>query len=104
MQDAKTARSQQIGDNYRQLDTHLFQQTLDLTLEPYPVAYQLQLHPGQVAPDGLPPVSYKTQNEFLCNQPSHQPFRVLEIMLAPSRSTIRKRLPQRQAHMRLQLL
>jgi hypothetical protein len=53
MQDAKTARSQQIADDNRQLDAHLFQQTLDLTLYAHPVACELKLHPGQVAPDAL---------------------------------------------------
>src|ERR1700694_1142431 len=51
MQDAKTARSQQIADHNRQLDAHLFQQTLDLTLYAYPVACELKFHPGQVAPE-----------------------------------------------------
>src|SRR5258708_24269106 len=42
MQDAKTARSQQIADDNRQLDAHLFQQTLDLTLYAHPVACELK--------------------------------------------------------------
>src|SRR5258708_318347 len=103
MQDAKTARSQQIADDNRQLDAHLFQQTLDLTLYAYPVACELKFHPGQVAPDALFPIRYKTQNQLLCDQPPHQPLRVLEVMLAPSRSTVGECLCQVQAHMRLQL-
>jgi len=37
MQDAKAARTKQIGNNDRQLDAHLFQQALDLTVKPHAI-------------------------------------------------------------------
>jgi hypothetical protein len=77
-------------------------QTLNLTLQAHSVAYQLQLHPGQLAPEALFPIRYKTENQFLGGQPPHQPLRVLEVMLATSRSAVGKCLRQVQAHMRLQ--
>jgi hypothetical protein len=103
MENTKATRSKQIGDHNRQLDAHLFQQALDLTIKPYSVAYQLQLHPGQVAPDTLLSTGHKTQDELLSNEPPHQPLRVLEIMLPPSASAVGKRLRQVQTHVRLQL-
>jgi hypothetical protein len=62
MQNTKAACSEQIGDHYGQLDTHLFQKTLDLTMQTNPVAYQLQLHPGHVPPDALFPIGHEAQD------------------------------------------
>jgi hypothetical protein len=38
MQDAKAARTEQIGNNDRQLDTHLFEQALDLPVKTHAIA------------------------------------------------------------------
>jgi hypothetical protein len=73
-----------------------FQQTLDLTLYAHPVACELKFHLGQVAPDALFSIRYKTQNQLLCDQPPHQPLCVLEVVLAPSRSTVGECLCQVQ--------
>jgi len=38
MQDAKTTRTEQIANNDRQLEAHVFKQTLDLTVKPHAIA------------------------------------------------------------------
>src|SRR5439155_7538141 len=47
---------------------------------------------GHAAPNTLFPVGHKTQDQFVSNQSAHQSLGILEIMLAPSRRTIGKRL------------
>jgi hypothetical protein len=65
-----------------------------LVLQSYPVAPKLQFHSGQVAPGALFSVRHKTQDQLLGDQPTHQPLGIFEVMLASSRSTIRKCLGQ----------
>ena len=102
MQDAKPTGSQQIADHNGQFDPHLFQQTLHLTLQPYPVAPELQFHPRQVPPTALFPIRDKTQDQLVCDQPPHQPLGILEVMLAPPRGTVGECLRQLQTHVGLQ--
>jgi len=87
-QNAKPAGAQQIAHDNRQLDPHLFQQTLHLVLQSYPVARELHLHPGHAAPSTLFPVGHKTQDQLVRDQPPHQPLGILKFMLAPPRSTV----------------
>jgi len=58
-QNAKPAGTQQIANYTGQLDSHLFQQTLDLILQSHPVAPELRLHPCQASPNTLFPLGDK---------------------------------------------
>jgi hypothetical protein len=73
-----------------------------MVLQSYSVARELQLHAGHAPPNTLFPVGHKTQDQFVGDQSAHQPLRILEIMLTPTWSTVRKRLRQVQTHVGLQ--
>src|SRR5271165_56139 len=102
-QNAKSAGPQQITDYQGQLDPHLFQQTLHLILQSYPVPRELGLHPRHVAPSTLFTIGDKAQDQLVRDQPPHQAFGVLEVVLAPPRGTVGERLRQLQTQIRFQL-
>ena len=77
-----------MADHHRQLAPHFFQPTLDLVLPSYSVARELQLPTGQAAPVTRFATGHKTQNQFVGDQPAHQPLRILEILLTPTGRTV----------------
>src|SRR6202023_728895 len=93
---------QWLAARHLQLDSHFFQQTLDLVLQAYSVAGELQLHAGHAPPDTLFAVGHKTQNQFVGDQSAHQPLGILEVMFTPTGSTVGKRLRQVQTQVGFQ--
>src|SRR5262249_9620183 len=68
------ADPQQIGNQARQLDVGLFQQSFQTVLQLHPVARQLVLGACHSPPQALFGIRHKAQNELTRHQPLHQSF------------------------------
>ncbi len=78
----------------------LFQEGLQLVLQPHAVPRQLLFPACHGPPQALFGVRYETQHQFLGHQSPDQPLRIAEVMLAPTWCAIGFGLRQMQRPLR----